>query len=410
MTDVTTSSDQRLLSVWGARVIAHRRAWLTAVVIVAIVARAAMTIVTVRAEPELTGDQKSYNAFATAIVSGDWFGKPVSYREPGYPLLVAAVYAVTGGNQTAARMFNALLGGLTCLALYGLGRRVFGAGVGLMAAAWYAVYFHSVAHSAYLLRETLVTLLATVLWITLWETMRGARRTRWAILSALVYLALVHTDARFLFHAPLILVLLLVGSGGWRRGLTAAVILFAVFLVGMLPWQIRNYMVYDRIVVVNTRTLVVEAPWRDYTGTEPVAGLEEQPPDTRTGVRRLTGARKALYDLTEFYRAFRFRGEVRNNSNVWERAWSPMHNWTSILGYGILIPFFLLGYWLILTRRMTGAYVLVAPVVAHTILHVLKWGRYRYRIPIEPLLILVAFFAIAWLWSRLGRRRRGVAA
>jgi len=410
MTDVTTSSDQRLLSVWGARVLAHKRVWLLAVVAVAVAVRVAMTIVTVRAEPELAGDQKSYDAFATAIVSGDWIGKPVSYREPVYPLLVAAVYTVTGGNQTAARMVNALLGGLTCLALYGLGRRVFGAGVGLVAAAWYAVYFHSVAHSAYLLREALVTLLATVLWITLWETMRGTRRTRWAILSALLYVVLVHTDARFLFHAPFILALLLVGSGGWRRGLAAAVIFFSVFTVGMLPWQVRNYLVYDRIVLVNTRTLVADAPWRDYSGAEPIAGLEEKPPDTRTGVRRLTGARKALYDLTEFYRAFRFRGEVRNNSNVWEKAWSPVHNWTSILGYGILIPFFLLGYWLILSRRMTEAYVLVAPVAAHTILHVLKWGRYRYRIPIEPLLILVAFFAIAWLWSRYGRRRGKAAA
>jgi hypothetical protein len=178
----------------------------------------------------------------------------------------------------------------------------------------------------------------------------------------------------------------------------------------MVPWQVRNYFVYDRIVLVNTRTLVMEAPWHDTAGAGPVEGPDANPPDTREGVRHLGRARKALYDFTEFYRIFRFRGEVRSDSNTWERPWSAFHNWTSILGYGVLVPFFILGFWLILSKRMTVAYVLVVPVLAHTTLHVVKWGRDRYRAPIEPVLIIVAFFAMLWLWERAARRRGGATS
>jgi hypothetical protein len=281
---------------------------------------------------------------------------------------------------------------------------VFGTGIGLAAAAWFAIYFHSVQYSAYLLRESLVSLLLVTFLVALFDAARHSRGK--TVLAALLYVLLVHTDARFLFHAPFVVLYLLVAGGGWRRGTGAAALLFAVVVVGMIPWLVRNYQVYDHIVVINTRTLVVEAPWRSYAEGVPVEGLEPTLPDTREGVRRLKGARRVVYDLAEFYRVFRFRGEVRNNSNVWERPWSAAHNWSSILMYGVLVPFFIFGFWRILQHRISAAYILVLPVLAHTILHVLQWGRFRYRVPIEPVLIIVAMFALAWAWERLRRRRR----
>jgi 4-amino-4-deoxy-L-arabinose transferase-like glycosyltransferase len=405
MPDMTTTHDSahRTLD----RIVARRRSVLAVAFVVALAVRVLATFLVAGTDPEIAGDMKSYDTFATAIVEGDWWGRHVSYREPGYPLLVAGVYAITGGNQLSARLVNSLLGALACLAVYALGRRVFGAAVGILAAVWFSVYFHSVHFAPYLLRESLVTLLLLLFLVALFDAARGTRRVRDAVAAGLWYVVLVHVDARFLFHAPFVLLFLLVASGGWKRGLSTAVVLFAVFGAGMVPWQVRNYSVYDRIVLVNTRTLVLEAPWRDYSDTAPVEGLEADPPDTREGVRRLHGVREAVYNFAEFYRVFRVRGEVRNNSNTWERPWSAFHNWSSILGYGVLMPFFILGFWLVLTKRMTPAYVLAAPVLAHTILHLVKWGRDRYRMPIDPVLIIVAFFAMVWLWERFARRRRG---
>lgn len=408
MTDATTSANRRTPPRGRVNwLLARRTRVLLLVVALAVAVRVVTTVVIVRDEPEIHGDMKSYHQFASAIAEGGWWDRHVSYREPGYPLFVAGVYAVTGGSQLAARLANALLGALTCLGMYSLARRVFGAGVGLAAAAWFAVYFQSVQYSAYLLRESLVSLLLVVFLVALFDAARGHRGK--AVLAALWYLALVHTDARFIFHAPFLLLFLLLAGGGWKRGLTTSAVLFAVFAVGMLPWLVRNYQVYGRIVVVNTRTLVVEAPWRDYSDAAPVDGIEPAPADAREGVRRLTGARAALYDLTEFYRVFRFRGEVRNNSNAFEKPWSWFHNLSSIVMYGALVPFIVIGFWDSLRRRMTPAYILALPVLAHTVLHVIKWGLPRYRIPIEPLLIIVAFYGVAVVFSHApGRFGDGV--
>lgn len=411
MTIAVTASDRHAPSGSGAWLVEYRRRILVVVFVAALVVRVAVTLAVFSNDSEISGDMKSYHDYATAIVDGDWLGHPVSYREPGYPLFVAAVYALTGGSQLAARLANAILGALTCLGIYALARRVFkkgvfGTGVALASASWFAIYFHSVHYAAYLLRESLVTLLLIAFLIPLFDAARGENRMRSAVVAAFAYVLLVHTDGRFLFHAPFAILYLLVASaGGWRRGAMVAVVLAVVIGAGMIPWQARNYHVYHRIVLINTRTMVMDSPWReDSTPPPAVAWLEPPPPDTREGVRRLHGVRKALYDFTEFYRVFRFRGEVRNNSNTWERPWSAFHNWSSILMYGTLVPFFIFGYWRILRHRMVEAYILVLPVLAHTLLHVLKWGRDRYRTPIEPMLIIVAMYAlalaVAWWHSR----------
>jgi len=405
MSAVRPSYRRRAPQGWGEALLRRRRAVLAVIFVFAVGVHVASTVATVGTTPEITGDMESYDEFATAILHGDWWGHHVSYREPGYPLFVALVYKLTGSNQLAARLVNALLSALTCIVVYLLGKRTLGAGVGLAAAAWFAVYYHSVHFSAYLLREPLVTLLLT---LTLLWCVRAvqSRRSRDAAVASVLFLLLVHTDARFLFHAPFLLLYVLIASGARRDAVRMAAVWTLVFVVGMIPWQVRNYQIYKHVVLVNTRTLVLPAPWRGAAGDEPVEGLEPPPPDTREGVRHVHGLRGALYDFTELYRIFRFRGEVRANSNTWEKPWSAFHNWSSIAMYGTLVPFFIYGFWVIVRRRLLYAYVFVLPVLAHTILHVVKWGRERYRMPIEPLLIIVAFYGLFVLWRAWAKRAK----
>lgn len=388
----------------GALLTRHSVVTIALISLFAVAVRVAVNVVTEGTSPHTTGDMESYRGFANAILQGDWWDRHVSYREPGYPLFLAFVFKLIGDGKLVGTIANAFLCGLNCVVLYFLGKRLFNAGVGLAAAAWFSIYFHSVHHATMLLRESLVSLLLTS--VLLLAARAAQARKPWAAAAAAVALvALVHTDARFLFHVPFLVAYFLIAGENWRGGLLTALVCVGVFAVGMVPWQVRNYQVYDKIVVVNPRTLVIPAPWKTYDDTAPVAGLEKVAPDTREGVRHMTGLRSAIYDFTEFYRIFRFRGEVRANSNTWEAPWSRSHNWSSIVMYGTLVPFFIYGFWLIITKKLLYAYILVLPVFAHTVLHILKWGRYRYRAPIEPVLILVAFFAIGVLLHRWSQRR-----
>ena len=56
-------------------------------------------------------------------------------REPGYPLILAGLYNITGPSYRAAQALNALLGILTIALIFALGRDIFGPPVGLLGAA-----------------------------------------------------------------------------------------------------------------------------------------------------------------------------------------------------------------------------------------------------------------------------------
>ena len=93
MTDATTPVDSiadHTERWWYAR----RRWILAAIFVVAVVVRLVMLWATVGPEPALHDDMASYDKFARAIVSGEWWDRHVSFREPGYPLLVAAANCV----------------------------------------------------------------------------------------------------------------------------------------------------------------------------------------------------------------------------------------------------------------------------------------------------------------------------
>jgi hypothetical protein len=254
---------------------------------------------------------------------------------------------------------------------------------------------HLVFLGAQLMREPLVTALLLCFLLTL---LSATERPSWRRLgaAALIFVALVHTDARFLFHLPFVAAYLLVAVGGITRGMRSAAAFLLVFLLGMIPWQLRNLAAYDAFVLVNTRTVVAPVPWLE--GSKEAA--QRHKPTSRVpeeGGRVLAGARRVLWDFAEFYRAFRFRGEVLNNSTAWDKPWSAVHNLSSILTYGVFLPFFVIAAWLVVRKRMVAASILLIPVVAHTLLHLIKFSRVRYRAPVEPLILILAVYGMAWL-------------
>ena len=60
-------------------------------------------------------------------------------HEPLYHYILAGVFAVGGANEFTLRLTTALLGILTVAVTYRMARKMFGAGIALMSAAWMAV-------------------------------------------------------------------------------------------------------------------------------------------------------------------------------------------------------------------------------------------------------------------------------
>ena len=89
---------------------------------------------------------------------GEWFDEQAYHAPLGYPWLVSVVYEVKGAaTTTGAVLVSALAGVGTCLLMFWLGRRLFGAGVGLAAAALLAVNDFHIAFSKAVLVDSLFT-------------------------------------------------------------------------------------------------------------------------------------------------------------------------------------------------------------------------------------------------------------
>ena len=107
---------------------------------IAIILFGAMLLRTVAAiliDTPLRSDDAEYAALARSTLSGGGFSlesTPTAYRMPGYPLVVAGVFLVSGESLITLRLLQAIVDTLTCLLVFVIGGCVSDERTGLVAA------------------------------------------------------------------------------------------------------------------------------------------------------------------------------------------------------------------------------------------------------------------------------------
>jgi tetratricopeptide (TPR) repeat protein len=85
-------------------------------------------------------DSADYDDLARTLVEGGRPHTPLFWQPIFYPLFLAAVYRVTSSSILAAKAIQIILGSVTCLLSYRLGRRLFDRPTGLLAGVITALY------------------------------------------------------------------------------------------------------------------------------------------------------------------------------------------------------------------------------------------------------------------------------
>lgn len=166
-------------------------------------------------------DAGFHDTWARSILDADFegpanlgdprIGSTPYLRPPGFPLLLAASYGVSGGSDWAPRVVNGALGLLTLSWVVAVGRRGFGGAAGLLGGAlfvlaWVPLYFEGELHAVALLG----CLLMGMVWAILWHGDRpGFRRA--LLVGGLLGLAAI-TRPNALAGLPLVAFVL------WRQG------------------------------------------------------------------------------------------------------------------------------------------------------------------------------------------------
>jgi 4-amino-4-deoxy-L-arabinose transferase-like glycosyltransferase len=205
-------------------------------------------------------DAAAYATIAANLERGEGFTlgpgatQPASNYSPGLPLSVAGIYAVTGGiHERSARLVLALVGSLSVLFAYSIGRRLASPLAGLVGAGAVAIYPALLEYHGMFMSEPLAaTLLSGAVLAILWAADRG-RYTAW-LLPGVLLGALALTRPEYLAISLPIAVVVFArgGRGDWRPCLGQAAIMLVGFAIVVAPWTVRNEVALGRFVPIST--------------------------------------------------------------------------------------------------------------------------------------------------------------
>ena len=219
-----------------------------AVVVVALVVRLAFAF---RAPPFVTNDSLSYLLPGFDLIHGDEFS-PLLKRPPLYSLFVGGVLGAFGEELRVVMLVQHLLGVVTVLVTFGLGRLVFGTATGAIAALLTALSGPNVVTEHYLMSEVLFTLL---LCAGLLAYFAGLRTRSGRLMLALMAVAgtLLGLAALTRPIAQLVVALLAVAALAllprWRTAVNGVLALLVLFGIIVLPWMLRNQAVHGTFAI-----------------------------------------------------------------------------------------------------------------------------------------------------------------
>jgi 4-amino-4-deoxy-L-arabinose transferase-like glycosyltransferase len=403
------------------------RSWILLAVLVGLALRLAFSLGYWVDKP-LTLDEQEHLLLARSLASGQGFSYPAVPdedarvmhfgRPPAYPAFVAALLVMTGhrwpepahlprSSSEIPReiiVAQALLGALAVWLIARLAGLAAGPRAAIIGAALATVYPPLVWTCAFALNETLYCVLGLVaVWILVAASHQGARAPLGlGLLAGLAAGAGVLTREATVFFLPLVGLYLLVRR---RPGLLATFVLGVSVVV--LPWLIRNYSVYDRLVLT-----VEHGGVTFWTGNNPLArgegDLAANPEMKRARIAleaQHAGVSSQDMDAVYYREAFHF---IASRPLAWSALLVKKVFYTvvpigpsytlhsaryflgSVISYGLLVPFAVAGF-IRLGRRRSILWPLWLLGLSVVIVCLVFFPQERFRIPvIDPLLIICA--------------------
>ena len=371
-------------------------------------------------------DAATYAEQAASLAAGNWLGRGQGpfWQPPLYPYFLGVIkLAFPESFYYASRLAQTLIGSLTCMLLYLVGRRLFGPSVGFIGGLIAAVYGPLIYFDARLLPAGLATFFTLVSLLLL---MRAVERpTRPIFMAAGFALGLASLTAA-------ILASLIPGVAVWlfywlRKKAALAVVAFLLGAVlAIAPVTLRNYTIGGDFVPISynggvnfyignnansERTLALRPGWE----WEELVALPLREGITRPSAKSLFFYRQALeyirdapFDymgllaakIAQFWRG----DEIERNQEMyyWRKYSSviagTLWKWGVAFPFGLVSPLALLG--LLVYIRRQGIALPVLFVLGYSFAVISFFVAARYRLPIVPMLILFAVYGGNWLYAR----------
>jgi len=322
-------------------------------------------------------------------------------RAPAYPVFLAGVYVLFGESIFAVRVVESVVGAVLAVVIGAIGRRIAGPAVGALAGVIWAVYPMGIFIAGLVYPTTLAAmLLACGVWrllpgnnekLSARKVFCGGLFFGLAALTIPVALLTIAIVAAWVFywacHSRILLACLLLSGSA----------------VSLLPWTARNFGVYGEIVPVQPRLErhlpKIGTPGTNRTGNRVRAILLR--PDlyaVRVGKNFLRFWELYPNRIKMSQQEYRDKLNTKDPRVVKDTIYTPnqLINAVSILSTGPVLVFGLIGtiaMWLRKDLRRELS-LLWFTALSFAVGYSFFVGRIRYRIPVEPYLIILSAYGI----------------
>lgn len=336
-------------------------------------------------------------------------GLPTAWEMPFTSIFYAIFYYFLGSEQVflvVMRFIQSLLLLLQGYLLYKISIKIFNDKLSAFLTSFVLLFYpYFIYYQGLMLSETLFDtfLIATFYFIYSWHE-NGFKIDKDFVLSNLFLVLSIYVKGTLSLLAPL----LLAGFyffNKFKITNTLKILLYSFVLYGLFlsPWWIRNYTVFDTFVPFTTTS-----SYNLYLGNNPKnqdGGCDWSKDVDKEVVQKIAEikselARNKAYkkEAIDFIKANpkrffelailklkRFYSIVPNADGFN----SGYYKWISIFSYGVVFVLFLISivYYMKIFQKLSAIYILF---LYFTLLHMVVIASLRYRLPLEPFMILLA--------------------
>ena len=201
---------------------------------------------------EVLADTHYYDMMARQVAGGDLLGNHPYFLSPAYYYALGLGYALFGAGAATALVLQCILGALTCVLAYAIGRKVFGPTAGWIAGGLLALYGYLVYQNLVLLPDSVILFLnLAALWVLI-DLEQRLSSLRAFIGGALIGLAAAARANALLLVPAVGLFIWFAHRRAGRKRIMACAALAAGCLLVVAPFTIRNYIVSKEFVLLTT--------------------------------------------------------------------------------------------------------------------------------------------------------------
>ncbi len=379
-------------------------------------------------------DSNFYDLWAKSLAGGDWVGGEAFFMGPLYPYCLGLVYKFFGTEFVLVRLIQTLVGSVSCVGVFWLGKRLFGERIGLLAALLFNLYGLFYFYENLLLGTSLIVSVTLLCAIVLVEASLRNRWWWWLAAGICVGVCAVG-KANMLMAALFVIPWIVVINRGRPRwaGLSRCSVFAAGLILTVAPVTVRNYVVQKDFVL-----LTANGGFNFYLGNNPDSDGVWMRSELPYPGANIDGHVEALMTGRKAYRTLQ-PSEI--GSTLVKESWAFMtgspgdylvllgkkfmasvnavevcnrddYRFASrfcwflrlpLLSFGLLAPLGLLGF-LLCARHVRRYFVpllfVLIPFATMLMIFVLS----RYRLPAVPFLCLFAAQALAGAWGLLERK------